>query len=204
LGRQPIAGQQAPSTQEAIVVTLGELWQPIVLSAVLIFVVSSLIHMVLRYHASDYTQLPNEDAVRAAIRAGNPAPAQYIIPYCKEMKDMGSPEMQKKFEEGPVAVLNLKRLGRVSMGPMLVQWFVFSLVVSFFIAYAAAHSLARGAVYLEVFRLVGTIGWLAYAAAQVPAAIWMGKPWSVTWKEVLDGLLYGLVTAGAFGWLWPR
>ena len=38
----------------------------------------------------------------------------------------------------------------------------------------------------------------------VPAAIWMGKPWSVAWKEVFDGLLYGLVTAGAFGWLWPR
>lgn len=184
-------------------VTLGELWQPIVLSAVLVFVVSSLIHMVLRYHASDYTPLPNEEAVRAAIRAGNPAPAQYIIPYCQP-KDMGSPETQKKFEEGPIAVLNLKRSGRVSMGPMLFQWFLFSLVVSVFIAYAAAHSLARGAVYLEVFRLVGTIGWLAYAAAQIPAAIWMGKPWSVTWKEVLDGLLYGLVTAGTFGWLWPR
>jgi len=186
------------------VVTLGALWQPIVLSAVLVFVVSSLIHMVLKYHASDYTPLTNEDAVRAAIRAGNPAPAQYIIPYCKEMKDLESPEMKQKLAEGPVAVLNLKRPGANSMGPMLLQWFIFSLVVSLFVAYAAAHSLPPGTPYLAVFRVVGTIAWLAYAAGQLPAAIWMGKPWSVAWKEVLDGLLYGLVTAGAFGWRWPR
>jgi hypothetical protein len=55
-----------------------------------------------------------------------------------------------------------------------------------------------------VFRIVGAVGFLAYAAGQVPAAIWMGKPWSVAAKDVFDGLLYGLVTAGTFGWLWPR
>ena len=185
-------------------VTLGALWQPIVLSAVLVFIVSSLIHMVLKYHASDYRALPNEDAIRAAIRAGNPAPAQYIIPYCKEMKELESPEMKQKLTEGPVGVLNLKRSGPTSMGPMLLQWFIFSLVVSLFVAYAAAHSVAPGTPYLEVFRVVGTIAWLAYAAGQLPAAIWMGKPWSIAWKEVFDGLLYGLVTAGTFGWLWPR
>ena len=90
------------------------------------------------------------------------------------------------------------------MGPMLLQWFLFILVVSFFIAYLAAHTLAHGAPYLEVFRVVGAAGFLAYAAGQVPAAIWMGKPWSVAGKEVFDGLIYGLVTAGTFGWLWPR
>jgi hypothetical protein len=190
--------------QEAVVVTLGALWQPIVLSAVLVFIVSSLIHMVLKYHASDYRPLPNEDAIRAAIRAGNPAPAQYIIPYCKEMKELESPEMKQKLTEGPVGVLNLKRPGPTSMGPMLLQWFIFSLGVSLFVAYAAAHSVAPGTPYLGVFRVVGTIAWLAYAAGQLPAAIWMGKPWSIAWKEVFDGLLYGLVTAGTFGWLWPR
>lgn len=86
----------------------------------------------------------------------------------------------------------------------LVQWFVFSLVVSLFVAYAAAHSLQPGAPYLLVFRVVGTVAWLGYAAGQIPNAIWMGKPWPVAWKEVFDGLIYGLVTAGAFGWLWPR
>jgi multisubunit Na+/H+ antiporter MnhE subunit len=90
------------------------------------------------------------------------------------------------------------------MGKSLVQWFIFSLIVSFFIAYLTSRTVAPGTPYLQVFRVVGTIGFLAYAAAQIPAAIWMGKPWSVAWKEVFDGLLYGCVTAGTFGWLWPR
>src|SRR6185503_19651589 len=124
--------------------------------------------------------------------------------YCKEMKDLESPEMKQKFVEGPVVVMNLKPPGPASMGKNLVQWFLFSLVVSFFVAYVAAHTVAPGTPYLEVFRVVGTIGFLAYAAGQLPAAIWMGKPWSVAWKEVFDGLLYGLLTAGTFGWLWPR
>jgi hypothetical protein len=117
---------------------------------------------------------------------------------------MEAPEMQQKFIEGPVGVLNLRRAGRPTMGPMLLQWFLFNLAVSFFVAYLAAHTLAPGAHYLEVFRVVGAAGFLGYGAGQIPAAIWMAKPWAVTWKEVFDGLVYGLVTAGTFGWLWPR
>jgi len=185
-------------------VSLGSLWLPILLSAILVFIVSSVIHMILKYHASDYRPLPNEDAVRAAIRSGNPEPRQYIFPYAGGMREMETPEMKQKFAQGPVGVLNLRRPGAVSMGPSLGQWFLFSLIVSFFIAYVSSHSIPPGTPYLGVFRIVGAIGFLAYAAGQVPAAIWMGKPWSITFKDVLDGLIYGLVTAGAFGWLWPR
>lgn len=184
--------------------TLAALWQPILLSAVLVFITSSLVHMVIKYHASDYKPLPNEDAVRAAIRSANPAPGQYILPYCKEMKDLETPEMKQKFTEGPVGVLTLKRPGSYSMGPSLTQWFVFNLVISFFVAYVACHTLAAGTPYLQVFRVVGTVAWLAYAGGHVPSSIWMGQPWSITLKHVFDGLLYGLVTAGTFGWLWPR
>ena len=185
-------------------VSLGSLWLPILVSAVLVFAVSAIIHMVLKYHNSDYTRLPNEDAVRAAIRAGNPAPAQYVMPYCSDMKDMEKPEMQQKYAEGPVAVMNLMRPGKPNMGKSLTQWFVFIVCVSFFIAYVAAHTIPAGTAYLEVFRVVGAVGFLAYAAGQMPESIWMGRPWRVTLKNVLDGLVYGLVTAGTFGWLWPR
>jgi hypothetical protein len=185
-------------------VTLGALWLPIFLSAILVFFVSFLVHMVLKYHASDYTPLPNEDAVRAAIRAGNPPPRQYIIPYCADPKDMAKPEITQKFVEGPVAVINLKAPGAPTMTPMLVQWFVFVLVISICVAYVGCHTVDRGATYMDVFGILGAVGFLAYAAGTVPAAIWMGKPWSVAIKEVFDGLLYGLVTAGTFGWLWPR
>ena len=183
---------------------LGALWLPIILSAVLVFLLSSIIHMVLRYHHSDYGKLPNEDAVRAALRAGNPAPRQYVVPYCAEMKEMASPEMQQKFAEGPVGVLYLRRSAVPDMGPTLLQWFLFTLMVSLFLAYLAAHSVPPGADYLDVFRVIGVAGFLAYGAGQIPAAIWMGKPWPVAAKELFDGLLYGLVTAGTFGWLWPR
>jgi hypothetical protein len=185
-------------------VTLGALWLPILLSAVFVFIVSTIVHMFLGYHNRDYTRLPNEDAVRAALRAGNPEPRQYIIPYCASMKEMDSPEMRQKLAEGPVGVLNLKPVGNTGMGPSLAQWFVFCLLVSFFVAYVAIHALPAGTPYLKVFQIVGAVAFLGYAAGQLPAAIWMGKPWSVAAKEVFDGLLYALVTAGTFGWLWPR
>jgi hypothetical protein len=112
--------------------------------------------------------------------------------------------MKQKYAEGPVAVVNLMRPGPPNMGKSLGQWFVFILVVSFFIAYAAAHAIPAGAPYLHVFRVVGAIGFLAYGMGQIPAAIWWGKPWKSALKDLFDGLVYGLVTAGTFGWLWPR
>jgi hypothetical protein len=185
-------------------VTLSDLWLPMLVSAVLVFIVSAIIHMVLKYHNKDYSPLPNEEAVRAAMRAGNPAPAQYIIPYCADMKDMEKPEVKQKYVEGPVAVVNLMRSGVPNMGTNLTQWFAYILVVSFFIAYVASHSLASNATYLQVFRIVGAVGFLVYGLGQFPASIWMGKPWRISFKDMIDGLVYGLVTAGAFGWLWPR
>ena len=185
-------------------VSLGSLLLPILVSAVLVFIVSAIIHMVLKYHNKDYTPLPNEDAVRAAIRAGNPKPAQYIVPYCSDMKDMEKPEMKQKYVEGPIAVINLMPSGAPKMGKSLTQWFIFILIVSFFIAYVAAHTIQQGAEYLQVFRVVGAVGFLAYSAGQFPESIWMGKPWAVAIKNAIDGLIYGCVTAGTFGWLWPR
>jgi hypothetical protein len=183
---------------------LAALWLPIVLSAVLVFILSAIIHMVLKYHNSDYKRLANEDAVRAALRGGNPAPAQYIFPHAGDMKNMGSPEMQQKFVEGPVGVLYLRRPGPPTMGPALAQWFLFILWVSLLVAYVAARTLPPGTAYLDVFCTVGPVAFLGYAAGVLPASIWMGKPWAVTAKDMFDGLLYALVTAGTFGWLWPR
>ncbi len=185
-------------------VSLGALALPIVLSAVLVFVLSSLIHMVLGYHASDYTKLPDEDGVRAAIRRANPAPKQYVIPHASGGADMKSPEFQQKIAEGPVGVLTIRPTGETGMGKALGIWFAFTLVVSVMVAYVASSTLPRGTDYLKVFQVAGTTAWLAYSFGQLPASIWMGKPWSIAVKEVFDGLLYGLGTAGIFGWLWPR
>ncbi|MFL5470926.1 MAG: hypothetical protein ACJ8AM_01080, partial [Gemmatimonadales bacterium] len=126
-------------------VSLGSLWLPVLLSAVLVFVVSALVHMVLKYHNRDYTRIPDEDALRSVLRKVAPAPAQYIIPYCAEMKQMETPEMKQKFTEGPVAVINIMRPGVPNMGRPLTYWFLFSLIVSLFIAYVASRSIPAGA-----------------------------------------------------------
>jgi hypothetical protein len=185
-------------------VSLAQLWLPILLAAVLMFVASSLVHMVLKWHVSDYRSLPNEEAVMEAIRKGAPGPGQYFYPYCSDMKEMKSEAMQKKFEQGPIAMITLRAPGRPGMGKAMAQWFLFLLVVSFSVAYLVSRTVPRGTEYLHVFRVAGTVAFLALAAGTVPASIWMGKPWRVTLKEIADGLLYALVAAGTFGWLWPR
>ena len=57
---------------------IAQLWLPILSTAALIFIASSLIHMVFKWHNADYKKLANEDDVRAAIRATSPAPGQYV------------------------------------------------------------------------------------------------------------------------------
>jgi len=187
-------------------ISLFHLWLPILLSAGLVFVASSLVHMVFKWHAADYHGLGNEDEVREAIRKGNPSPGQYVIPYCAEMKDMGSPAMQEKYTEGPAAFLVTRANGVPAMGLALGLWFLFSVGVSLASAYVASRSLAPGIphAYLQVFRITGTVAFLTYAGGAFPAMIWMGKPWRSGLKDILDGLIYALLTAGTFGWLWPR
>lgn len=185
-------------------VSLSQLLLPVVLSAVLVFISSSLIHMVLKWHNRDYGKLSNEDEVRAAINRGSPAPGQYIMPWAMGPEQCKEPEFQKKFAEGPIATVYLKATGMPKMGPMLGQWFVLNLVISFFVAYLASRTLPAGTPYLRVFQVTGCAGFLAYSMGEIPGAIWMGKPWSVTIKDVADGLIYGLMMGGAFGWLWPQ
>ena len=182
-------------------VGLGALWLPIVLSAVIVFIASSIAHMVLPYHKSDYKKLPNEDAAAAALR-GAPA-GMYIIPYC-DHGNMKSPEVQEKFKTGPVGTVLLRQPGMINMGKFLGLWFAFCLVVGVFAAYISGRTLAPGTQYLQVFRVAGATSFMAYGVGNLANGIWKGEPWSVVIKEVIDGLVYALLTAGTFGWLWPK
>ena len=116
---------------------LGALWLPIVLSAVIVFVASSIIHMVLPYHRSDYTPLPDEDKARAALRGVTRG--LYVIPYCTH-KNMKSPEVQEKYREGPVGLLTVFPSGPPAMPKFLGLWFVYCLVIGFFTAYLTWHT----------------------------------------------------------------
>jgi len=182
---------------------LTELWAPILLSAVLVFVVSSIIHMALKYHRTDVRPIENEAAVLDAMRANNVGPGEYFFPWCNEMKDMNTPEYKEKLARGPVGHLTVTPEGGFNMGKCLGLWFGYTVLVSLFTAYIAWQGLAPGASYLHVFQMTGATAFLVYGIGSMPGSIWKGVSWKVTGKFVFDGLLYALATGGAFGWLWP-
>ena len=184
-------------------VALSALWLPIVLSAVIVFVASSIIHMVLPYHKGDYLQLPDEDKVLAALRATGLKRGLYVFPFSTH-KDMKLPATQEKYQQGPVGMMTILPVGPPAMPQYLIKWFVYCLLIGVFVAYLAAHTVASGTHYLSVFRVVGTAAFLAYGLGTLSNGIWKGQPWSMVLKESFDGLVYGLLTAGTFGWLWPR
>lgn len=185
-------------------ISVTELWLPILLSAVFVFVASSILHMVVQIHKRDYKQLPGEEKITETMRGEGVEPGMYIFPFAGSMKDMGTPEMIEKYNQGPVAWLTVLPNGPMAIGKSLFQWFLYTVVIGFVVAYVATLALSGGATYGTVFRLTGTVALLAYAFSPLPESIWKGQDWGVTLKFVFDGVVYGLVTAGTFGWLWPN
>lgn len=179
------------------------LWLPILLSAVAVFVLSSLIHMVLGYHADDYVSLPDEPGVLDALRPFNIPPGNYLFPRPKDMKDMGTAEYAARRTRGPVGFLTVMPGGPPSMARELVLWFLYAIVVGIFAAYIAGRALESGAHYLQVFRFVGATAFIGYGLALWQQTIWYKLKWTTTLKSNIDSLIYALFTAGIFGWLWP-
>ena len=182
---------------------LAALWLPIVLSAIIVFIASSIMHTVLTYHQSDCHKFTHEEKVLEVLRGEKLQRGLYIFPFSAP-KDMKSEVMVEKYKLGPVGMMTVMPSGPPVMPRFLGQWFVFCLVVSIFMAYLAWHTVSAGANYPAVFRVVGTAAFLAYGLGHLSDGIWKGQTWSMTIKEVIDGLVYGLLTAGTFGWLWPR
>jgi len=183
--------------------SFSHLWLPIIASAVAVFVVSALLHMLFTYHNSDYKAFSNEDEVRAAINKGGAKAGQYLLPYCSGMKAMQEPAMVQKMKEGPDGFVLLRTPGAPTMGPALGQWFVLTLVISYIVAYVAGRTVAPGTDHMAVFRIVGTVAFLGYAGSQAQEAIWRCVPWPSVVKTIMDGLVYALVTGAIFAWTWP-
>jgi hypothetical protein len=184
--------------------TLAGLWMPIVASAVLVFVASSLIWNVLGAHKWHVKGLPDEAGAREAIGKQDLSPGQYAVPYSSGPAAMRDPAFKKKLEKGPVAVLVIRKPGLPNMAEFLGGWFAYLLCVSYVVAFVCGQTLSRGTPYLLVFRVAGAVAFAAYSFGQIPNAIWWGRPWKSALKEFGDGIVYALLTAGCFGWLWPR
>ena len=183
---------------------LSALWLPIVLSAVIVFVVSSVIHMATPWHKNDHAKVSNEDQVMDALRPFAIAPGDYMVPRPSDMAEMKKPEFIEKMNRGPVLVATVMPNGPMRIGNSLVLWFLYSVVMGVFAAYVASRALPPGAGYLRVFQLVSVTAFIGYSAALWQMSIWYSRSWSSTIKATVDGLIYALFTAGTFGWLWPR
>jgi hypothetical protein len=185
-------------------IPLTSLWLPILLSAVIIFFASFIMHMMLTYHRSDYRKLPDEDRVTDALRSANVKPGpNYFFPFCS-FEEMKSPATVEKMKRGPVGFLTVLPSGPPSMGKNLVQWFLYCVVISIFAAYLSGRTLAPGTEFLQVFRVVGTAALLGYGAAHIQESIWGGRSWVVTLKHLFDSLIFAGLTAATFAWLWPK
>jgi hypothetical protein len=182
---------------------LALLWLPILASAVVVFILSALAWTVMPHHKHEWQPLPNEDAVLAAMRAAQPPPGQYTLPFYADPGERDKPVLREKLLTGPVGFVTIVPAGIASMGPMMGRTFGYNVIVSMLVAYISWHALGTGASYLAVFRIAGAVAAMSYVLATVPESIWFGRPWRSFWLQALDGLVYGLCTGGVFGWLWP-
>jgi hypothetical protein len=185
-------------------VALTALWAPVVVAAILVFVVSSIIHMVLPYHRTDFGRLPSEDEIMEAMRRFKIPPGDYLVPRPDGPDTMRSQEFIDKMKRGPVAMMTVMESGPPAMGKPLTLWFVYTIVVSIFAGYVTSRALGPGAEYMDVFRFAGTVAFVGYTLALWQNVIWYRRSASATAKSTFDGLVYALLTAGSFGWLWPR
>lgn len=185
---------------------VAQLWEPILLSAALVFIWSAISWTMLPWHNSEWKGLPNADAVRDAIKAsGNWGPGLYMFPWWPTDKERRSPEARAKIAEGPSGMVTIMRTGPMNMGKMMTQSVLANIVVAFFVAYIAWHALgAYPQPYLRVFRIVGATGFAAFCFGKISDSIWFQRPWKSFFLDAADALIMGFLMGGTFGWLWPH
>ena len=182
---------------------LASLWLPILLSAVFVFVMSSVLHMMLPWHRTDYSKVPSEDAVAAALRGFAIPPGDYMMPRADSPAEMRTPEFAEKMKKGPMVVMTVMP-GGMNMAGNLAQWFGFAVVVSLFAAYITGRAFGPGTDSMRVVQLASATAFVAYGIGLWPMSIWYRRSWATTFKSSVDGLIYGLITGATLAWLWPK
>jgi hypothetical protein len=182
---------------------ISSLLIPILLSSVLVFVVSSILHMALPWHKKDYGKVSNEDQLRDAVRSLGIAPGDYMVPQASSREEMKSPEFAERFREGPTMMFTIFPTGSMNMARPLILWFIYIVVVTVFAAYVTGRALGPNAEVAEIYRFACTTAFLAYAGALWQNSIWYRRSPGTTLRSTIDGLIYGFLTAAALAWLWP-
>ena len=184
-------------------IALTSLVIPIVVAAVLVFIASSIIHMATPWHHNDFKSVPDQDRLMDALRSFNLGPGDYVVPRPASRKDEASPEFAALLKRGPIVAMTILP-GHVVIAKNLVLWFVYCIVVALCAAYIAGEALTPGAASKKVFQFAGATAFIGFALGLWQQTIWYSRSWVTTLKSTLDGLIYGVVTAGVFAWLWPR
>ena len=185
-------------------VSLTSLWLPILVSAIAVFVASSILHLVLPFHRNDFKPIPREDEVLEALRRFNIPPGDYLAPRPASAADMRSPAFVEKAKKGPMVMMTISPGGSISIGTNLGMWFVYLLVVGVLTADLTGDALAPGAGVEDVCMFAGTIAFMGYALALLQNSIWSQRNWWTTCKSLIDGLIYATITGQTFGWMWPK
>ncbi len=158
----------------------------VLLSSVLVFIVSTIIHTVLKWHESDYAALtPEQERAFAAFPSGS-----FYSPHRKNSPSHQA--WQERCKREPAVMIRVrssKHAEHPTMGIHLSLWFLYVLVVSAVTAYA--ETLAKPAHSTSLCFLVS---FLAYWGAEPSKCIWYMVPVSQAAKNAVDSLLYALAT----------
>ncbi|WP_343989457.1 hypothetical protein [Kangiella japonica] len=184
-------------------ISIFDLWLAIILSGLFAWIASAIIHMVIKYHNSDYKRLSDENAVSDSLSKSADKAGLYTLPHCADFNEMNDPAVQARFKKGPVAIVTIFEKGLPPMGKLLSLQFLYFVIGSFLIGYIGTIGLAPGATTLEIFKLLFVTGFICYGWASIPYSIWFGHPWLVTIKYLIDSVIYSVVTAATFCWFWP-
>ena len=180
------------------------LWAPILVSAVLVFVASSLSQAVLPFHRHDFRQLPSESEVMETFRRAGVARGDYLFPRPANRQELASAGFREKYEKGPVGIVTVLPKGGLPMPRTMLLWFAYCVAVSAFAGFLASRSLPAGAARRTVFVIVAVAAFGGHALALWPATIWYGKSLSTTLTSTIDGAVFGILTGAVFAWMWPR
>jgi hypothetical protein len=183
-------------------ITLLDLWLPILLAAVIVFVVSAIVHTALPWHKGEFKRLDAEDDFLDALRRFDLPPGDYAAPMPHTPAEANSAEHKAKVARGPRVMLTVIPPSH-TMARSLIGWFVYLIVVSSFAAAVACSMLGPGTDYLFVFHTTAVVAFAGYALAIWQSWIWYSRSTGYAIRTTIDGLVYALLTGGVFGWLWP-
>ena len=178
------------------------LWLPILLSAAAVWVISIMASVALPHHKQDWIGLPDENGLMDYIRRSGIKPGNYLFPDFRTREAMKSEKVEKALKEGPVGHLSVWQTP-LTMGGKMVATFIVYLVVSTLIGYLTRVALPGAAPFAKVFQVAATAGILAYCFSFIRNAVWFGSYKRTIVANVIDGIVYGLITGAIFAWRWP-